>query len=88
MIITPFDVVVVLLLSTLAGIMICEAYHLLILEGFMPNTQTITIPVNCDIDPAQLLEIAQSLIENLEDAIDDAGFHCEIDEQDVSIEWK
>jgi len=32
MIITPFDVVVVLLLSTLAGIMICEAYHLMTME--------------------------------------------------------
>ena len=54
----------------------------------MPNSQTITIPVNCDIDPAQLLEIAQALIEELENAIDDAGFHCEIDEQDVCVEWK
>ena len=88
MLITPFDVVVVLLLSTLAGIMICEAYHLLILEGFMPNSQTITIPLSSDIDPAQLLEIAQALIEDLENAIDDAGFHCEIDELDVSVENK
>ena len=54
----------------------------------MTNSQTITIPVNCDIDPAQLLEIAQALIEDLENAIDDAGFHCEIDEQDVSVENK
>ena len=51
----------------------------------MPNTQTISIPVNCDIDASQLLEIAQALIETLEDAIDDAGFHCEIDEQDVVV---
>jgi len=34
MLITPFDVVVVLLLSTLAGIMICEAYHLMSMEDF------------------------------------------------------
>ena len=54
----------------------------------MPNSQTISIPVNCDIDPAQLLEIAQALIEELENKIDDAGFHCEIDEQDVCVEWK
>jgi len=54
----------------------------------MSNTQTISIPVNCDIDPSQLLEIAQALIEDLEDAIDDAGFHCEIDEQDICVEWK
>jgi len=54
----------------------------------MPNSQTITIPLSSDIDLAQLLEIAQALIEDLENAIDDAGFHCEIDEQDVCIEWK
>jgi len=35
MIITPFDVVVVMFLSTLAGIMICEAYHLLTLEDYL-----------------------------------------------------
>ncbi len=32
MIITPFDVTIVMFLSTLAGILICEAYHLLQLE--------------------------------------------------------
>jgi len=54
----------------------------------MPNSQTITIPLSSDIDPAQLLEIAQALIEAIEDAIDDAGYHCVIDEQDVSVENK
>ena len=54
----------------------------------MPNSQTITIPLSSDIDLAQLLEIAQALTETLEDAIYDAGFHCEIDEQDVSVENK
>ena len=55
----------------------------------MPNTQTITIPIHdCNIDLAQLLEIAHTLIEDLENAIDDAGFHCEIDEQDVSVSNK
>ena len=54
----------------------------------MPNSQTISIPVNCDIDPAQLLEIAQALIEDLENAINDAGSECEIDELDVSVENK
>jgi len=32
MIITPFDVTIVMFLSTLAGIMICEAYHLMTME--------------------------------------------------------
>jgi hypothetical protein len=51
----------------------------------MPNTQIISIPLSSTIDPAQLLEIAQALIEDLENAINDAGSHCEIDEQDVSV---
>ena len=34
MLITPFDVVVVMFLSTLAGILLCEAYHLMSLEDF------------------------------------------------------
>ena len=34
MIITPFDVVVVMFLSTLAGILLCEAYHLMSMEDF------------------------------------------------------
>ena len=32
MIITPFDVTIVMFLSTLAGILICEAYHLMTME--------------------------------------------------------
>ncbi len=32
MIITPFDVVVVMFLSTIAGILLCEAYHLMQLQ--------------------------------------------------------
>ena len=77
-----------LYLLLLFPIMAIIAKHLVTLEAFMPNTQTISIPVNCDIDPTQLLEIAQALIEELENKIDDAGFHCEIDEQDVCVEWK
>jgi hypothetical protein len=78
----------VLFLFLLFPLMAIIAKHLVTLETLMSNTQTISIPVNCDIDPSQLLEIAQALIEDLEDAIDDAGFHCEIDEQDVCVEWK
>ena len=29
MIITPFDVTIVMFLSTLAGVLLCEAYHLM-----------------------------------------------------------
>ena len=32
MIITPMDVTIVMFLSTLAGILICEAYHLMKLQ--------------------------------------------------------
>jgi len=77
-----------LYLFLLFPLMAMIARHLVTLETLMSNTQTISIPVNCDIDPSQLLEIAQALIEDLEDAIDDAGFHCEIDEQDICVEWK
>ena len=35
MIITPFDVVVVMFLSTLAGILLCEAYHLMTMEDYL-----------------------------------------------------
>ena len=66
----------VLFLFLLFPLMAIIAKHLVTLETLMSNTQTISIPVNCDIDPSQLLEIAQALIEDLEDAIDDAGFHC------------
>ena len=34
MLITPFDVVVVMFLSALAGIMLCEAYHLMSMEDY------------------------------------------------------
>ena len=88
MIITPFDIIILIFLSTLAGIMICEAYQLMTMEGFMPNTQIITIPVDCPIDAAELLEIAQALIEELENAIYDAGFICDIDEQEISVSNK
>ena len=54
----------------------------------MKNVQTITIPIDCPIDTAELLEIAQALIETLEDAIYDAGFICEIDEQEISVSNK
>ena len=54
----------------------------------MTNSQIITIPLTSTIDPAQLLEIAQALIEDLENAINDAGSECEIDEQDVSVSNK
>jgi len=35
MIITPMDVIIVMFLSTLAGILLCEAYHLLTLEDYL-----------------------------------------------------
>ena len=68
--------------------MIHYIYNPVALETLMSNSQTITIPLTSTIDPAQLLEIAQALIEDLENAINDAGSECEIDEQDVSVEWK
>ena len=37
MIITPFDVTIVMFLSTLSGILICEAYHLLTFEDYQDD---------------------------------------------------
>ena len=49
MIITPFDVTIVMFLSTLSGILICEAYHLLTFEDYQDDeTQTIQVKdINC-----------------------------------------
>ena len=38
MLITPMDVIIVMFLSTLAGIMLCEAYHLMTMEPFDDET--------------------------------------------------
>ena len=58
----------------------------------MTNSQIITIPLTSDLDLSVLLEIAQSIAEELEDRINDAsdafGHHCEIDEQDICVENK
>ena len=39
MIITPMDVTIVMFLSVLAGILLCEAYHLMTLEDYQ-NDET------------------------------------------------
>ena len=52
----------------------------------MSNSQTITIPLTSSLDLTQLLESAQALTETIEDAINDAGGDCEIDELDVAVE--
>lgn len=50
--------------------------------------QQITIPINSDIDLESLLEIIQSFSEELEDRIADAGFASEIDETEITVEYK
>ena len=52
----------------------------------MTNSQIITIPLTSDLDLSVLLEIAQSIAEELQDLIEDAGSDCEIDEQDICVE--
>jgi hypothetical protein len=37
MLVTPMDVIIVMFLSTLAGIMLCEAYHLMNMEGYLDD---------------------------------------------------
>jgi hypothetical protein len=48
--------------------------------------QVITIPLLSNIDSSELLDIAQELLEELQDRIEDAGFRVEIDEGEVSVE--
>ena len=48
--------------------------------------QVITIPLLSNIDMSDLLEIAQELLEDLQDRIEDKGCRCQVDEEDVSVE--
>jgi hypothetical protein len=50
------------------------------------NVQVITIPVHTDIDPATLLEIAISLAENVEDAIESYGEEGRVLQEEISVE--
>ena len=50
--------------------------------------QSITIPLSSTLDLETLLEIAHQLTEHLEDAIQDAGGDCEVEEDEVSVEYK
>ena len=47
--------------------------------------QVITIPLLSNIDSSELLDIAQELLEELQDRIEDAGCRCEVNEEDVSV---
>jgi len=48
--------------------------------------QVITIPLLSNIDSSDLLDIAQELLEELQDRIESAGCRAEIDEGDVSVD--
>jgi len=50
------------------------------------QVQIITIPVHTDVDPATLLEIAISLIAEVEDRIDAAGGMARVLEEEISVE--
>ena len=50
----------------------------------MPNT-IITIPLSTELDHSRLLEIIQSLVDDIQNSIEDTGADCEIDELDVSV---
>ncbi len=50
------------------------------------SVQVITIPVHTDIDPATLLEIAISLAENVEDAIESYGEEGYVLQEEISVE--
>ena len=52
----------------------------------MPE-QSITIPLSSTLSLEDLLEIAQSITDELHSSIQDAGADCEIDELDVSVQY-
>jgi small-conductance mechanosensitive channel len=49
------------------------------------ETQVITIPVQTDMDPSQLLSIAQEIAERLRDEIESYGEEAEVDEDEVCV---
>ena len=52
------------------------------------DKQSITIPLSSTLDLSTLLDIAHELAERLEEAIQDAGGDCEVEEEEVSVEYK
>ena len=50
------------------------------------QVQIITIPIHTDIDASTLLEIAISLIEEVEDRIDASGGMGRVLEEEISVE--
>ena len=49
------------------------------------EVQPITIPVQTDIDPATLLEIAYEIARRVEDAIESYGEEGKVDDDEVSV---
>ncbi len=49
------------------------------------ETQVITIPVRTNMDPSQLLDLANELAERLVDEIESYGEEAEIIEEEVSV---
>ena len=49
------------------------------------ETQVITIPVQTDMDPSQLLALAHELAERLLDEIESYGEDAQIDEDEVCV---
>jgi hypothetical protein len=50
------------------------------------QVQIITIPVHTDIDPSELLDLAISLIEDIEDRIESVGGEGRVLEEEISVE--
>ena len=50
------------------------------------TVQIITIPINTEMDPATLLEIAISLKSTIEETVESYGDYCFIDEDDIAVE--
>ena len=51
------------------------------------ETQIITIPVETDMDPAQLLDLVMELAERLKDEIESYGEEADIDEAEICVSY-
>ena len=52
------------------------------------ETQVITIPVQTDMDPSQLLDLALELAERLKDEIESYGEEAQVDEDEICVSYE
>tara|TARA_X000001388_G_C2187525_1_gene106176 strand:+ start:198 stop:389 length:192 start_codon:yes stop_codon:yes gene_type:complete len=55
---------------------------------FEMDAQEVTIMVQSNIDPAQLLDIVQEMCQQLSSEVEDHGYPCVVHTEEVSVEYK